>query len=271
VLSPLTAAPPAMTYTPLASASDTGLSRGARGFRPPLIWEYRADSRLDVPPYLSLRKPDNPGYMMLASSKGTVYGSAKAQRALIYSYQVDPVSAFPAQYGDLIYIPYSNSTLVAMNLESGQLLWRQAIGGVSRRKPEATDEDVFLMPERSGLYRVSRATGQVVWQNAKAERFLSANQQMVYALDGRSQLLVLDRARGTQLSSYDGRDFTVPIVNDFTDRVFLGAHDGLLICLYDRHYPTPAWNKQLLEEKPEPRKRPGEPAEGKEKAKEAEK
>jgi hypothetical protein len=72
----------------------------------------------------------------------------------------------------------------------------------------------------------------------------------------RGQVLVLDRARGTQLSSFDVREYKMPVVNEYTDRLFLAAHDGLIICLHDRHYATPSWNKQLLEEgKPEQRKR----------------
>jgi hypothetical protein len=112
-----------------------------------------------------------------------------------------------------------------------------------------TDDDVYISPERVGLYRLSRASGEVIWRNPRVERFLSANRKYVYALDARNQLVVLDRARGTPLSSYDLRDFTVPVVNDYSDRMLLAAHDGLLVSLHDRDNPAPAWNKQLLEEK----------------------
>jgi outer membrane protein assembly factor BamB len=258
VLTPLTGGnrPPTDTYTPLASALKTQQSR-ALGYEMTLEWEYLADSRLELAPLLSPRKPDNPGYVLLTSAKGVMYGSSKIRRILIYSFEsAAPVSAPPGQYGDIAYIPFANSTLQAMNIENGRMLWRLAIGGTTRHQPVVNDDDVYLMPERSGLYRINRASGEVVWQNQKGERFLAANRQLVYALDSRGQLLVLDRARGTQLSSYDARDYVVPVVNEYTDRLFLAAHDGLLLCLRDRLYPTAAWNKQLLEEKrAEPRKK----------------
>ncbi|OAI55110.1 hypothetical protein AYO44_02935 [Planctomycetaceae bacterium SCGC AG-212-F19] len=259
VATPLTSGnrPGNVTYTPLASALQTSQSL-AKGYELPLSWEYLADSRLAIAPLLSLRKPgEGPGFLMLPSARGTMYGSSKAGRALVYSFQTEgPVSAPPGQYGDIAYIPYEDDTLVAMNIENGKLLWRVAMGGTSRRRPEVTDEDVYMMPERSGLYRLNRATGEVIWHNPKAEQFLAANPQSVYALDRRGQVLILDRARGTQIGTLDIRDFSVPMVNDYTDRMYLAAHDGLLICLYDRHYDKPAWNKQLLEEKkPEPPKK----------------
>jgi outer membrane protein assembly factor BamB len=256
--SPLTSSskPPQLTYTPLASATKT-IQGLAQNYELPIVWDYVADSRIIVPPLVTMRKPETNGYLMFFSEKGSVLGSAKPQKHLIYSYSSEsPNSAPMAQYGDVAYIAHEDATVVAMNIENGRILWRLAIGGTTRRQPVVTDDDVYIMPDHSGLYRLNRATGEVIWQNKTAERFLSANRKYVYASDGRGQLLILDRARGTQLTSFDMRDYTVLVSNDFTDRLFFTAHDGLLLCLYDRDFAMPAWNKQLVEEKkPEPPKK----------------
>ncbi len=258
VNSPLTdpSKPPRVTSTPLTTAQQARMSL-AGNFRLPLAWEYVAESRLDVAPLVSLRKPDSPGVLMIPSSNGITYGTMKVEKALMYSFQTEsPISAQPVQYGDIAYMPFGDATFIAMNIENSKLLWRLPTGGTSRIRPEVADEDVYMMPEREGLYRLNRATGEVIWKNRRAERFLAQNPQMVYALDQAGQLLVLDRARGTLLSSYDVRDYKVVVVNDYTDRVFLAAHDGLIICLHDKHYATPAWSKQFVEEgKPEKRKK----------------
>lgn len=247
--------PPRITSTPLVTAQQSRMSL-AGNYQLQQAWEYVADSALNVSPLLSMRKPDSPGVMMIPSSSGVTYGTLKVEKVLMYSFQTEsPVSAQPVQYGDIAYIPFRNATMIAMNIENGKLLWRLGTGGLSRTKPQVNDEDVYMMPEREGLYRLNRATGQVIWKNAKAERFIAASPQIVYALDPAGQLLLIDRARGTELTRYDIREFKVPVVNDYTDRVFLAAHDGLVICLHDRHYATPAWSKQLVEEgKPEKRK-----------------
>jgi len=255
---PLTSSskPAQITYTPLATA--TAITQGlAKGYELPLVWQYSADARLDLPPLLTTRKADTSGYLVLPTASGQMFGSSKVKRALAYSFRTaGAVSAPLGQHGDIAYIPYEDATVVAMNIETGRLLWRLAVGGVTRRKPIVTDEDVYLTPDRAGLYRVNRANGEVIWQNQDASRFLAANRKFVYALDASSKLLVLDRARGIQLSSFALRDYQMPIDNEHTDRLFLGAHDGLLLALYDRDFPTPAWNKQVIEEKKfEPRRR----------------
>src|SRR4029077_3624759 len=33
--------------------------------------------------------------------------------------------------------------------------------------------------------------------------------------------------------------------NDFTDRIYLAAHNGLIVCLHDRLQPTPLMNRQF--------------------------
>lgn len=246
---PLSSKPPPATYTPLASATQMGAAFGSN-YQLPLNWEYTADSRLEFPPVVSMRRPDSSGFLMLFSTRGYIYGSAKNQRLLVYSFKVEsPPSAPVAQYGDFAYIVHEDATIDAMNIETGQQLWRLAIGGTIRRMPIVTDDDLYITPERAGLYRLSRASGEVLWRNRQVERFLSANRKYLYALDARNQLVVLDRGRGTVLSTYDLRNFTVPVVNDYSDRLLLAAHDGLLISLYDRDYPAPAFNKQLVEEK----------------------
>jgi outer membrane protein assembly factor BamB len=256
VTTPLSNKPPAATYTPLASA--TQVHDAMKGnYLLPLSWEYTADSRLIYPPVVSLRRPDSSGFLLLFSTGGYLYGSAKNQRALVYTFKTESRPSAPiAQYGDIAYICHEDATILAVNIETGQQIWRLATGGTTRRQPVVTDDDIYILPDRAGLYRVSRASGEVIWRSPRVERFLSANRKYVYALDARNQLLVLDRARGTPISSYDLRDFTVPVVDEYTDRILLAAHDGLLISLHDRDFPTPAWSKQLVEEKKaEPRKK----------------
>src|SRR5207248_5536007 len=115
------------------------------------------------------------------------------------------------------------------------------------------DEDVYVAIDRAGLYRVRRSNGAEVWRNDDAARFLSANKKFVYAADRHGRLLVLDRARGTTLSTYDGtRDFVFPVQNDLTDRLYLAAHNGLIICLHDRDAETPLAMKTVKVRAPLP-------------------
>ena len=76
--------------------------------------------------------------------------------------------------------------------------------------------------------------------NRDADRFLAANPKFVYAADLSGRLLILDRATGLRLASYEGaRDFTVPFSNAANDRLYLVANSGLVVCLHDRDYAIP--------------------------------
>jgi hypothetical protein len=86
-----------------------------------------------------------------------------------------------------------------------------------------------------------------VWANPDGDRVVAVNPKFVYAMDRVGRLLVIDREKGRTLSRYDLRDYPVGISNELTDRLYLAAHNGLIICLHDREYATPVRMKALPE------------------------
>lgn len=146
---------------------------------------------------------------------------------------------FTARRGEVLYTVRRDGGLTAELVETGFRLWRFSLNGRVARRPYIMNHDVFVAVEGSGLFRIDRETGESRWNNPEATRFLAANPKFVYAMDRLGQLLVLDYARGTRLSTFDTREFVVPIGNEESDRIFLASHSGLLICLHDRDYPTP--------------------------------
>ena len=157
-------------------------------------------------------------------------------------------AAAPAQAGVLAYLPLVDGTLVAVDLAAGNLdggavsPWRSNVGGYPNRTPLVTKDAVFAAGEESGVTRVDRATGDVVWRTADrgADRVVGVNDSFVYVRDGLGRLLVYDAARANAadrravpLSGIDVPAFTVPVVNTVSDRVYLAAENGLMVCLRD--------------------------------------
>lgn len=95
--------------------------------------------------------------------------------------------------------------------------------------------------------RIKYRGGEDVWNNPEGDRVLAVNPKFVYAFDKSGRLLVIDRERGRTLSRYDLRDFPVPISNEYTDRIYIASHNGLIVCLHDREFPTPVRMKALPE------------------------
>jgi outer membrane protein assembly factor BamB len=203
---------------------------------PPLlpVAENQMDNSLERRPLVTAET------LLLTDSPGTLLGMAKYQHLELYRYPTGgPITAPLAQYGDYAYAASQDQNVYALNINTGRSPWRYTVPTPLYWPPQVNDQDVYVSPAGSGLYRLLRETGQLVWQNGTAQRLLAANPKFVYAVDRSGQTLVLDQRTGRFLSGYDTHDFVVPISNQYTDRFYLAANDGLLICLHDREYATP--------------------------------
>ncbi len=141
----------------------------------------------------------------------------------------------------------AEGSLIAVDLLGGDLNgprveWRANLGGLLDRKPLATADAVFAAGDHAGVSQVDVRTGEVIWRTeATADWVLAVNQEFVYVRDRTGNLLVYDRRRATDpltrraepLARLNLSGFTVPVTNQQTDRVYLAADNGVLICLRD--------------------------------------
>jgi outer membrane protein assembly factor BamB len=229
----------------LTSARQASQSQQA-SVEPRRDWSDNSGLRLDLAPLLT----DDTVFVvggfgkMAALAKG-VTRSEHYVRVLADDEIVVP----PGQHGEEAYVASHDSNLYAVSIPTGSIHWRLTTGTPIIRKPAVTDDDVYITTDRGGLRRLDRGSGRQIWQNPSAKYYLASNPKCVYATDRSGRMLLLDRRLGTQLGTLDVRDFVVPVSNDMTDRVFLIANDGMLVCLHDREYGNP-----LAVKKVEPKK-----------------
>jgi outer membrane protein assembly factor BamB len=244
--------------TVLGADVREALGERGEGPQPVLYWDTITNIRLELKPVLGRE------VVLVASPTGAVVAFAKVvTRSFttppeIFRFSTDGgLVAPPAAYEEVAYFGSQDANVYALNLGDGITKWRYTAGTPVFRQPVVMEKDVYVTAERNGMSRIDRATGAELWRvprgrtrlsaNPDADRFLAANPKFVYATDRSGRLLVLDRARGTQLSSLDVRDFVFPVINDTTDRIYLAANDGLIICLHDREYVKPYLNRKLDE------------------------
>jgi outer membrane protein assembly factor BamB len=236
---------------PLSSARQTG-GTATSGVEPRLDWSDASGMRLEVAP---LQTSDS---LFLVGAGGRIAALEKGLRQGVrYSRVIadDLILVPPGQHGEVAYVASHDSNLYAVRIVNGGIEWRFTTGTPISYRPAVTDDDVYITTDRGGLRRLDRKTGQAIWQNRAADRFVAANPKVVYATDRSGHLLLLDRARGAQVGSYDAREFVVPVPNDLTDRVYLAANDGLIVCLHDRDHPKPHVNKKWDVKKADEKKR----------------
>jgi len=220
------------------------------GPQPQYLWDYMTETRPET--RLEQTSILTGDYLFQAGANGLFFAMSKFEPRIYYQFQADaPVSAAIGGWGEVAYVPSDDFRVYALDIVLGKILWRFVGGGPIRQKPRVTDDSLYVTAERAGLYRLNRTTGDMTWRNADANRFLAVNNKFLYATDLNGRMLILDRARGTQLAVYEGaRDFVVPLSNELNDRIYLASNDGLLVALHDRDYPTPIRVKNVPELKP---------------------
>jgi outer membrane protein assembly factor BamB len=217
------------------------------GLQPHLDWTDAPGLRIELTPVLTQDA------VFIAGANGHITSLATGLNRFEHFERVlsdGAISVPPTHHGEEAYVGGRDGNLYAVKTLTGTTRWRFTMGTAVVVKPVATDEDVFVTSDRGGLHRVKRSNGEMIWRNGTAARFLAENKKFVYATDRAGRFLVLDRASGKQLSMYNLRDFVFPIANEHTDRVYLAANDGLVVCLHDKDYATPLVMKKETVKKP---------------------
>jgi outer membrane protein assembly factor BamB len=239
--------------------------RVVTGPQPTLVWSELTTYRLSHPPIATNE------YVLVASPSGKVLAYSKYSRGNLtttenfeYTMAGGAISP-PARFGEEAYVGSAKGAVYAFDIPGGRVLWRHLTGDPIEHPIVALDQDVYVASRSLGLARLNRKTGEPLWRipsrgrilesNPQAVQFLAANDKFVYALDHAGRLLVLSRRLGNTLSQYDTRGFVFPIANQVTDRLYLAAHNGLILCLRDRAYDTPLRHRVAEEEISNPLKR----------------
>ncbi len=214
-----------------------------KGIQPKLHWEYGFSSRVIFPVSLT------PLRVWAITDARELISLSKLDKKLEASQVLDdPVAASPARAGVLMYLPLGSGYLLSIDAASGVLggganvLWRSTVGGICNRTPFVTDAMVYAQGDDSGVVCVDRKSGDVLWRTeASADRVLAANRDFLYVRNRLGKLLVYDAKRATDpegkrslpLAGIDLSEFNIPITNTVSDRLFLAADNGLIVCLRD--------------------------------------
>lgn len=156
----------------------------------------------------------------------------------------------PARYQNLAYLGDNLGSLTAWSIETNTRSWKTNIGGSIDLPILPTERDLYVHGEKEGLWRLDRASGKPLWSmkaecgatvNAVSEASLplAVSPKIVAALDNAGRLLLLDRATGLRLGRIDIPCWLIPVQNRQTDRIYLAANNGAILCLRIRDHQTP--------------------------------
>src|SRR5262249_48392595 len=103
---------------PLAAVSPRGKAF-VLGEPPTLLWTHRADVHLEPVPLLATTSVAFPG------TGGKLFTLLRQEPQISITFQASaPFSTVPGHYGDIGYLPSTDLSLYALNLETGHVDWR---------------------------------------------------------------------------------------------------------------------------------------------------
>jgi hypothetical protein len=146
------------------------------------------------------------------------------------------------------------------------LLWRYTADTALDRQPAVVGDDIFITTAQSQLYRINRQTGESGWRDPQkfldrhvndVRHFLAANDRFVYGQSTKNEIVILDRQRGVEIGRLPMTGFTFGYENQKTDRVYLAANNGTLICLRDLNKTKPIIYQHREAPAPAPAETPG--------------
>lgn len=223
------------------AAGKTETSKG-NSLQPAELWSYYTRTTAIQQAPLTTYNQVN-----VITHTGSFLGLSRFESFLRFEFKtLGDVIAPMGQYDLTAYVGSDDYNLYALEMHANRIIWRFSAEGPIDRQPVVTDRDIYVTADRIGMYHLVRESGEALWRNSRADQFLGANPKFVYALDRTGTLLILDALRGTTLASWDARDWTLGLSNEWTDRCYLGAQDGQIMCLRHRDLPEPIKNRTML-------------------------
>ena len=179
-----------------------------------------------------------------ASQDGSLYAVTAADRDIIFQFETTASASAPLEYANgLLYLPTKNYKLYCIDVLSGQTRWDFVSGAPVNSKPVVFESDLFLTPDRGGLYCLSPATGRQKWWRPRLTELLAVTPQIIYSSDEDGNVVVLDRKEGASRGVLPLQRFTNRVHNERTDRLIVASPSGLVVCIHERGREYPIYHE----------------------------
>ncbi|HEY0984700.1 MULTISPECIES: outer membrane protein assembly factor BamB family protein [unclassified Schlesneria] len=202
------------------------------------VWTFKAGKEITSPPITNGR------VVNFASRDGSLYSISAANRKLIYQLETDQAIVAPlASHGSNMFMASEDLTFFALDLFKGKIRWEFTSGLPVRKAPVAFDNELYVIPDRGGLYSLDPNTGDRRWWKPDLTHFIAATGDAVAASDVDGNLVMISRENGAAIGSLPLHRFVVRPSNDRTDRIYMATEAGLVICLRQTGHSYPVYHR----------------------------
>jgi outer membrane protein assembly factor BamB len=159
-----------------------------------VAWRLPLSEKLVASPVLS------EGWLVAMTSTA-VLGLASADGALAWHHSLtSPVHGAPSTSGGLLFVPVEDGRVVALRLDTGEMVWERRLGGAPN-DTRAVDDQLFVGSSDNYLYCLQARDGRVDWRSRTGADVVSApvvDERRVYFVSLDNVLRSLNRGHGVQ-------------------------------------------------------------------------
>ena len=197
-------------------------------------WRYNTGKEIRVPAVSTGRDVN------FASMNGSLYSVSFDRRDLKFQFETDaPISAPIARYKDSLLVASEDFRIYSIDSNTGAIHWNFVAGLKILKAPQVVEDDLYLMTERGGMFRLSAKNGQQYWHNPQAQSFIAASPTVVYASDRQQNLVMVSHSDGSILGALPLPQFTIRLANDRTDRLYMATSTGFILALHEQGLEEP--------------------------------
>lgn len=203
-----------------------------------LEWRYQAGKEVTSPPVVTGR------VVNFCSRDGSLYSISAFDRKLIYQLETDaPIVAALTRSGRMQFMASEDNSFYALNVENGRVIWEFTSGLPIRKSPVAINDDLFIMPDRGGMYCLEAPTGSQRWWQPNQEAVIAVAGDAIFTSDSNGNLVRIARDSGALSGSIALRSFSKRVTNERTDRVYMATESGLVVAMRLRGESIPVYHK----------------------------
>src|SRR5262245_1230673 len=152
----------------------------------------------------------------------------------------DAISSAPAFLDpNKIFITSIDGYIYCIGEQKGNILWRFTNGEAISHSPIALGNTVYAISKRGNMYAVDVDTAAERWVASGIRSYLAGNDNRLYCLDTRGDLVILDADSGSRVGGIPAIPADIPIMNTQTDRIILASSTGLVQSLRESALPWP--------------------------------
>lgn len=202
------------------------------------LWKYKAAKEITSPAIPAGRN------VYVASRDGSLYAVTTANRKLTFQLETDKSIVAPlTRAGDMMYVASEDNSFYAINTMKQKVIWEFTSGLPIRKAPWPFEKDLYVLPDRGGMYNLDPANGNTNWWQPQVTDFIAMLGNTVVASDRDGNLLMISRDKGEVTGQLPFRRYTIRPGNDRTDRIYLATESGLLVCLRQIGHTFPRYHR----------------------------